>query len=116
MGKDHLAYIRTTARGECARGGVSVACTMSQGDELEKRPSERLRDLGDEVWNQYWTTRVKLGRDPYFSHQVSKDLNFSIVSAPQMPVEETDAMRNVKVVKGGLVTGHSYPGSTGGVW
>ena len=49
VGEDHHAYIRTTSRGECARGGVSVACTMPEGVELERRPSKRLRDLGDEA-------------------------------------------------------------------
>ena len=50
---DHLAYIRTNARGECAGGGASAACTMLDGVELEKQPSKRIRDLGDEAWNQY---------------------------------------------------------------
>ena len=53
VGDDHLAYIRTTAQGECAKGGVSAACTIPEGTELEKRPSKRIRDLGDEAWNQY---------------------------------------------------------------
>ena len=82
VGENHLAYIRTTARGECAQGGVLASCTMPEGIELEKRPSKRLRDLGDEAWKKYWTIRVKLGRGLYCSNQVSKDLNFSITSAP----------------------------------
>ena len=78
---------------------------------MERRPSNRLRDLGGEAWNQYWTTRVKLGRGIYFSYQVSKDLELSIVSALQLPVEKTDAMGNVRVGKWRLVTDHSYPAS-----
>ena len=110
---DHLAYIRTTARGECAGGGASAACTIPDGTELEKRPSKRIRDLGDEAWNQYWTTRIKLGRGLCFSYQTSKDLKFSIVSAPQLPVEKTDTVGNVRVGKWRLVTDHSYPASRG---
>ena len=61
--------------------------------------------------NQYWTTRAKLGRGLYFSYQVSKYLEFSIVSAPQLPVEKKDAMGIIRVGKWRLVTYHSYPAS-----
>ena len=85
---------------------------MPDGTELEKRHSKRIRDLGDEAWNQYWTTRIKLGRGPCLSYQTSKDLKFSIVRAPQLPVEKTDAM-GCGVRKWRLVTYHSYPASKG---
>ena len=49
----------------------------------------------------------------YFSYQLSKDLNFSIASAPQMHVEKTYAMGNTRVGKWRLVRDHSYPGSAG---
>ena len=86
---------------------------MPEGAELGKQPSKKLRDLGDEACNQYWTARVKLGRGLFFSLQVTRDLGFSIVSAPQMPVEKTDAMGNVREGMWRLVTDHSYPGPQG---
>ena len=86
---------------------------MPDSIELEKRPSKRISDLGDEAWNQYWTARAKLGRELYFSYQTSKDLGFSIVSAPQLPVEKTDSMGNVRIGEWRLVIDHSYPGTGG---
>ena len=111
VGKDHLDYIRTRVRGECTEGGVSAIRTMPEGVTLERLLSEKLHDLGDEVWNQFWTGRVKLGRELFLSYQVSQDRGFAIISAPRMPTEKTDAIGNVRVGKWRYVTDHSYPGS-----
>ena len=74
VGEDHLAYIRTTARGECPGGGMSSACAMPEGTELRRQTFKKLRELGGEAWNQYWTTHVKIGRGLFFSLQVPEEL------------------------------------------
>ena len=84
---------------------------MPEGAKLERRPSKKLRDLGDEAWIQFWTGRAKLRRGLFLSCQVSQDLGFAIISAPQMPVEKT-AMENVRVGNWRLVTDHSYLGGS----
>ena len=58
------------------------ADSAPEGTPLEKPPSKKLRDLGGELWDQYWAGRAKLRRGIFFTHETSLRLGLTIVSSP----------------------------------
>ena len=77
-----LNYARTAAYGE-REGGGSAASSADPQAHMVEPPPKKLRDLGEESWNQFWTGRVVRGRGLFFSADAIRRTGVTGLSPPQ---------------------------------